>query len=93
MPHALGFFAPILLSLYLAIFPMAAAGVAWRLRKPALEASYVLIFATVWIATEYLRGTLLTGYRGTRCPKSGSRPRSAASGAWLGTYALSESRC
>ncbi len=89
MPHALGFFAPILLSLYLAIFPMAAAGVAWRLRKPALDASYVLIFATVWIATEYLRGTLLTGYPWNPLSELWLPTPVAASGAWLGTYALS----
>ncbi|WP_010162078.1 MULTISPECIES: apolipoprotein N-acyltransferase [unclassified Sphingomonas] len=89
MPHALGFFAPILLSLYLAIFPMAAAGVAWRLRKPALDASYVLIFATVWIATEYLRGTLLTGYPWNPLSEIWLPTPVAASGAWLGTYALS----
>lgn len=89
MPHALGFFAPILLSLYLALFPMAAAGVAWRLRKPALDASYVLIFATVWIATEYLRGTLLTGYPWNPLSELWLPTPVAASGAWLGTYALS----
>ncbi|WP_242138428.1 apolipoprotein N-acyltransferase [Sphingomonas sp. TREG-RG-20F-R18-01] len=89
MPHALGFFAPILLSLYLAIFPMAAAGVAWRLRKPMLDASYVLIFATAWIATEYLRGTLLTGYPWNPLSELWLPTPVAASGAWLGTYALS----
>jgi apolipoprotein N-acyltransferase len=89
MPHALGMVAPILLSLYLALFPMAAAGVAWRLRKPTLEASYVLIFATAWIATEYLRGTLLTGYPWNPLSEIWLPTPVAASGRYLGTYALS----
>jgi apolipoprotein N-acyltransferase len=89
MPHALGWFAPALLSLYLAIFPMLAAGVAWKLRRPVLDASYVLIFATVWIATEYLRGTLLTGYPWNPLSELWLPTPVAASGRFLGTYALS----
>ncbi|MET3825048.1 apolipoprotein N-acyltransferase [Sphingomonas sp. PvP055] len=89
MPHALGWFAPALLSLYLAIFPMAAAGVAWKLRRQTLDASYVLIFATAWIATEYLRGTLLTGYPWNPLSELWLPTPVAASGRYLGTYALS----
>lgn len=90
MPHALGLVAPALLALYLAIFPMLAATVAWKLRRPVLDASYVLIFATAWIATEYLRGTLLTGYPWNPLsefwlPLIGV----ARSAQWIGTYALS----
>lgn len=90
MPHALGSVAPILLSLYLAVFPMLAATVAWKLRRPAIDASYVLIFAAAWIATEYLRGTLLTGYPWNPLseiwlPLIGV----ARSAQWIGTYALS----
>ena len=62
MPHALGLVAPVLLSLYLAVYPMLAAGVAWRFRRERPDAGYVLIFAAAWIATEYLRATMLTGY-------------------------------
>ena len=62
MPHALGIVAPVLLSVYLAIFPMAAGAVAWRFRRERPDAAFVLIFAAAWIATEYLRGTMLTGY-------------------------------
>ena len=62
MPQALGIVAPVLLSVYLAIFPMAAGAVAWRFRRARPDAAFVLIFAAAWIATEYLRGTVLTGY-------------------------------
>ena len=41
---------------------MLAAGVAWRFRRARPDAGYVLMFAAAWIATEYLRGTMLTGY-------------------------------
>jgi len=89
MPHALGWFAPALLGLYLGIFPMLAAGVAWRLKRATLEASYVLIFATAWIATEYLRATLMTGYPWNPLSELWLPTPVAASGRLLGTYALS----
>ena len=62
MPHWLGLIASPLTALYLGIFPMLAAGVAWRFRRARPDAGYVLMFAAAWIATEYLRGTMLTGY-------------------------------
>ncbi|AOH86420.1 apolipoprotein N-acyltransferase [Sphingomonas panacis] len=62
VPHWLGPVAPFLLALFLAIYPMLAAGVAWRFRRAQPDAAYVLVFAAAWIVTEYLRGTLLTGY-------------------------------
>jgi apolipoprotein N-acyltransferase len=90
MPHALGWFAPGLIAVYLAIFPMLAGAVAWKLRRPTLDASYVLIFATAWIATEYLRGTLLTGYPWNPLSEAWLPLIGVArSAAWIGTYALS----
>lgn len=70
MPPALGYAAPVLLALYLAVYPMMAAGVAWRLGSPrgagdrttAPDWPFVLIFAAAWIATEWLRATVFTGY-------------------------------
>lgn len=64
MPPVLGYFASVALALYLGIFPMAAAGIAWRARRTDTgpDAPFVLVFAAAWIATEYLRATLLTGY-------------------------------
>ncbi len=61
MPAWLGWVAVVLLSLALAIYPAAAAGLAWRWgRKQRI--AFVLIFAAAWIVTEWLRATLFTGF-------------------------------
>jgi apolipoprotein N-acyltransferase len=61
MPASLGYLAVVLLSLYLAVYPAAAAGLAWRWgRKDDLR--LVLVFAAAWIVTEWLRATLFTGF-------------------------------
>ena len=63
MPPVLGYFACIAIALYLAIFPMIAGGIAWRLgrgREP--DAAFALILAAAWIASEWLRAVLFTGY-------------------------------
>jgi apolipoprotein N-acyltransferase len=61
MPASLGYLAVVLLSLYLAAYPAAAAGLAWRWgRKNDLR--FVLLFAAAWIVTEWLRATMFTGF-------------------------------
>ena len=61
MPAWLGWVAVLLLSLYLAIYPAAAAGLAWRWgRRDKL--ALVLLLAAAWIVTEWLRGSLFTGF-------------------------------
>ena len=61
MPPALGWVAVVVLSLYLAFYPALAAGLAWRFgRKNRL--ALLLIFAGAWTITEWLRGTLFTGF-------------------------------
>jgi apolipoprotein N-acyltransferase len=61
MPASLGYLAVVLLSLYLAVYPAAAAGLAWRWgRKNDLR--LVFVFAAAWIVTEWLRATLFTGF-------------------------------
>ena len=61
MPVWLGWIAVVLLSLYLAIYPAAAAGLAWRWgRHDRLKLT--LVFAAAWIVTEWLRATLFTGF-------------------------------
>ncbi len=86
MPHWLGWIAVVLLSLYLAIFPAAAVGLAWRWGKPALI-PLSLIFAAGWIVTEWLRATLFTGFAwnplGVTLVEIGMLSR------WIGTYGLS----
>ncbi len=90
MPPVLGYFAAVALALYLAMFPMVAAGVAWRFRGRMPDIAYVMFFAAAWIATEYLRAVLFTGYAWDPLgvvwlPVIGVARLSA----WIGTYALS----
>lgn len=61
MPVWLGFVAVVTLSLYLAVYPAVAAGLAWRWGR-ANKAAYVLLFAAAWTVTEYLRASLFTGF-------------------------------
>jgi apolipoprotein N-acyltransferase len=61
MPVWLGYVAVVALSLYLAVYPAVAAGLAWRWGR-ASKAVYVLLFAAAWIVTEYLRASLFTGF-------------------------------
>ena len=61
MPPALGWVAVVVLSLYLAIYPALAAGLAWRFgRKNRL--ALLLVLAGAWVITEWLRGTVFTGF-------------------------------
>jgi apolipoprotein N-acyltransferase len=61
MPAWLGWVAVALLSFYLAIYPAAAAGLAWRWGRGSRVTS-TLILAAAWIVTEWLRGTMFTGF-------------------------------
>ncbi len=65
MPVWLGFVAVVLLSLYLAVYPAVAAGLAWRWGRVGGRANkpvHILLFAAAWIVTEYLRASLFTGF-------------------------------
>jgi apolipoprotein N-acyltransferase len=59
MPAWLGWVAVLVLSLYLAVFPAMAAGLAWRWRG---RAAMPFTLAAAWMVTEWLRGTLFTGF-------------------------------
>lgn len=61
MPVWLGYVAVVALSLYLAVYPAVAAGLAWRWGR-VNKTVYVLLFAAAWIVTEYLRASLFTGF-------------------------------
>ena len=61
MPAWLGWVAVVLLSLYLAVYPMLAAGLAWRFGKER-PAALVLALAGGWAVTEWLRATMFTGF-------------------------------
>jgi apolipoprotein N-acyltransferase len=61
MPAWLGWVAVVLVALYLAVYPMLAAGLAWRFgseRRLAL----VLGLAGAWTITEWLRAKMFTGF-------------------------------
>jgi len=94
MPPVLGYFAAVGLALYLAVFPMAAAAIAWRFGRGSgrrrADPAFVLVFAAAWIASEWLRSVLFTGYAWDPLgvawlPLIGVARLSA----WIGTYALS----
>lgn len=90
MPHWLGVPAVGLLCLYLAVYPMLAAGIIWRARGARPDLAFALAAGAAWIATEWLRATMLTGYpwpplASIWLPVIGV----VRSAAWIGTYALS----
>lgn len=95
MPHWLGAPAVALLCLYLAIYPMMAAGLAWRWGKDhraggAPDLRFVLVAGAAWIVTEALRGWALTGYPWPPLATIWLPVLGVAwSAAWVGTYALS----
>lgn len=91
MPAWLGWIAVVLLSFYLAIFPALATWAAWAAtrRLGAGVASLSLLLGAFWAASEYLRGTVFTGFPWN--PESVvlvSLPMALAA-RWIGTYALS----
>lgn len=86
MPEWIGWFAPVALSLYLAIYPALAAGLAWAWGKGSSTA-FTLIFAGAWILTEWMRGTLFTGFPWN--PLSAGFVDVAHIARWLGTYGAS----
>jgi apolipoprotein N-acyltransferase len=61
MPAWLGWIAVILLGLYLAVYPMIAAGLAWRFGRER-PLALVLALAGGWAITEWLRATMFTGF-------------------------------
>jgi apolipoprotein N-acyltransferase len=61
MPAWLGWIAVVLLSLYLAVYPALAAGLAWRF-KADRPMALVLTLAGAWPVIEWLRGTIFTGF-------------------------------
>ncbi|MBO9714858.1 apolipoprotein N-acyltransferase [Sphingomonas sp.] len=98
MPPVLGYFAVVLLALYLAIYPMLAMGLAWRFKQlvkkrngwEEADLGFVLAAAAAWIATEWLRGTMFTGYPWNPLGVAWLPVVPvAAMATWIGTYALS----
>src|SRR3954462_9605085 len=61
MPAWLGYVAVVLVSLYLAIYPALAAGMAWRFGRGD-RVVLVTTLAGAWAICEWLRGTMFTGF-------------------------------
>ncbi len=88
MPAWLGWVAVVLLSLYLAVFPAAAAGLAWRWgRGDPLRLALVL--AAAWIVTEWLRASLFTGFAWNPLGVALLPTPAARLATLIGTYGLS----
>ena len=61
MPAWLGWIAVLLLSLYLAIYPAMATGLAWRFGRDN-RVVLVTVLGGAWAIIEWLRGTMFTGF-------------------------------
>jgi apolipoprotein N-acyltransferase len=88
MPVWLGYVAVVTLSLYLAIYPAVAAGLAWRWGR-VNKAAFVLLFAAAWIVTEYLRSSLFTGFAWNPLGVVWVGWNLGLLAKWIGTYGLS----
>jgi apolipoprotein N-acyltransferase len=94
MPAWLGGIAVVLLSLYLAVYPMLAVlGTRLIMRGGDDRLPLVLAFAGCWIVSEWLRAWVFTGFAwnplGMVTLGGFERPGLASLAPWLGTYALS----
>jgi apolipoprotein N-acyltransferase len=88
MPAWLGWVAVVLLSLYLAVYPALAAGFGWRLGKGA-HVPLLLALAGGWGVTEWLRGSIFTGFPWNPVGAVLAPTPLIQSGALIGTYGLS----
>jgi apolipoprotein N-acyltransferase len=61
MPPWLGWVAVVLLSVYLAIYPAMAVGLAWRFGRDD-RVVMITVLGGAWAITEWLRGTMFTGF-------------------------------
>lgn len=93
MPVWLGWIAVVALSIYIAVYPAMAAGLAWRWGK-GRPVVFVLFFAAAWSVTEWLRATMFTGFAwdplGVAAVTLGALPSLSQ---WIGTYGLSALLC
>lgn len=94
MPAWLGWIAVVLLSLYLAVFPMLGVLGAWLLAgRSGRRIALVLAFAGCWIVSEWLRSWVFTGFAWNPLAVAAlgpfARPGLAVIAPFIGTYALS----
>jgi len=88
MPAWLGWVAVVLLSIYLAVYPAMAAGLAWRFGR---DDRVVLVTALggAWAITEWLRGTMFTGFPWNPAAAALAPTPLIAVTPLIGTYGLS----
>ncbi len=88
MPAWLGWIAVVLLSFYLAIYPAMAAGLAWRFGRDN-RVALLLVLASAWTITEWLRGTMFTGFPWNPAATTLAPTPLIGITALIGTYGLS----
>ena len=88
MPAWLGWVAVVLLSLYLAIYPALAAGLAWRFGRED-RVVLVTVLGGAWAVTEWLRGTMVTGFPWNPAAAALAPTPLITITALIGTYGLS----
>ncbi|HVF82665.1 MAG TPA: apolipoprotein N-acyltransferase [Sphingomicrobium sp.] len=88
MPDWLGWIAVVLLSFYLAVYPLLATGLAWRFGQRS-RIALVLALAGGWALSEYLRATMFTGFAWNPVGVTLVETPWRASAHLLGTYGLS----
>ena len=88
MPAWLGWVAVVLLSLYLAVYPAMAAGLAWRFGRND-RVVLVTVLGGAWAITEWLRGTMFTGFPWNPAAAAMAPTPLITVTALIGTYGLS----
>jgi apolipoprotein N-acyltransferase len=88
MPAWLGWIAVVLLSLYLAVYPAMAAGLAWRFGRED-RVVLVSVLGGAWAITEWLRGTMFTGFPWNPAAAAFAPTPLITVTALIGTYGLS----
>jgi len=88
MPAWLGWVALVLLSLYLAVYPMLAVGLAWRFGK-ASRLALVLALAGGWAICEWLRATIFSGFAWNPVGVTLVDTHAIGASSTIGTYGLS----
>jgi apolipoprotein N-acyltransferase len=88
MPAWLGWVAVVILSCYLAVYPALASAMAWRYGRDN-RVALVIILSGSWAITEWLRGTMFTGFPWNPAAAALVPTPLIRTTALIGTYGLS----